>query len=121
MVVDRDDALIIDVKTGREQPWHAVQVIIYQYALPKALPQYRNARLASEILYLTRTVQVPRGNLDNGFIQALGALIRRLTAERPALRVPSAQECRYCDITAADCAERVHEGSERDGGTTHDF
>ena len=45
IVARGDDALIIDVKTGREQPWHAVQVMIYQYAIPRALPQYRNVRM----------------------------------------------------------------------------
>ena len=45
VVVDDCDATIIDVKTGKEQPWHRVQVMIYQYALPLALPQYRNVRI----------------------------------------------------------------------------
>jgi hypothetical protein len=30
--------------------------------------------------------------------------------------VPSASECRFCDITAADCPERVDE--EREAGAT---
>ena len=57
LIVDRfDDTLIIDVKTGREQPWHAVQVMIYMYALP----QYRDIRLASEIPY-------PHGGSSHGW------------------------------------------------------
>ena len=40
MVVHGDGALIVDVKTGRKQPWHSVQVMIYMYALPRALSQY---------------------------------------------------------------------------------
>ena len=51
MVVRGDDALIVDVKTGREQTWHAVQVMTYIYALPRAIPQYRDARLAGELIY----------------------------------------------------------------------
>ena len=31
------DAVIIDAKTGKPSPAHAVQVAIYQYAVPKAL------------------------------------------------------------------------------------
>ena len=31
-VVNDDHALVIDVKSGREQAWHAVQVMIYVYA-----------------------------------------------------------------------------------------
>ena len=59
--------------------------------------------------------------MDDQFIQNLGALIRRLAADKPPARVPSRQECRFCDITAADCPERVDEGSEPKGETTADF
>ena len=41
VVLDERDDTIIDVKTGREQPWHRVQVVIYQYALSLALLQYQ--------------------------------------------------------------------------------
>ena len=121
IVARGDDALIIDVKTGREQPWHAVQVMIYQYAIPRALPQYRNVRMVGEVVYPTRTVKVPTGALPDQFIQDLGALIRRLAADKPAQRVPSAQGCRFCDISAADCPSRVEDEYEPENGTTDDF
>ncbi len=121
VVLDDRDATIIDVKTGREQPWHRVQVMIYQYALPLALPQYRNVRIDGEVIYPTHTVRIPRGALPNEFIEDLGSLIRRLAADKPAQRVPSPQECRSCDISALDCPERVDEGSETEGRTTTDF
>ena len=121
IVVRGKDALIIDVKTGREQPWHVVQVMIYMYAVPRALPQYRDVRLAGEVVYPTRTVKIPRGGLDIQFIQDLGALIRRLAAETPANRVPSPQESRFCDTNAADCPRRVDEGPDPKEGMTEDF
>ena len=121
VVLDERDATIIDVKTGREQPWHRIQVMIYQYALPLALPQYRNVRIGGEVIYPSHTVRIPRGALPRQFIENLGALIRRLAAETPARRVPSRQECRFCDISAADCPERVDREYEADGGTTTDF
>ena len=121
MVVRDKDALIIDVKTGKEQPWHAVQVMIYQYAIPRALPQYKGMRMAGEVVCPSRTVKVPTGALPGQFIEDLGALIRRLAADQPAQRVPSAQKCRFCDISAADCPQRVEVGSEPAGGTTTDF
>ena len=95
--------------------------MIYQYAIPRALPQYRNVRMAGEVVYPTRTVKVPTGALPGQFIQDLGSLTRRLAADKPAQRVPSSQECRFCDISAADCPQRVVEGSEPAGGTTTDF
>ena len=119
--VDHHDATIIDVKTRREQPWHSVQVIIYQYALPLALPQYRNVRIGGEVIYPTHTVRIPRGKLPSRFTQDLGALIRLLAADTPPKRVPSAVECRFCDITAADCPERMDAAIEAVTVVTDDF
>ena len=121
IVVRNDDAPIIDIKACQKQPSHFVQIMIYMYALPRALPQYQHAKLAGEVIYPTRTVRVPRGSLHTQFIQNLGALIRRLAADKPPTRVPSRQECRFCDISALDCPERMDEDSEPAGRTTSDF
>ena len=83
IIVRNDNAIIIDVKTGKEQLWHAVQVMIYLYALPRALPQYKGMRMAGEVVYPPRTVKVPTGALPGQFIEDLGALIRRLAAGQP--------------------------------------
>ena len=109
IVVQNDDALVIDIKAGQQQRSHYVQIMIYIYALPRALPQYQHAKLAGEIDYPTRTVRVPRGSLHTQLIKDLGSLIRRLAADKPPARVPSRQECRFCDITAEDCPERLDE------------
>ena len=116
-----NDALIIDVKAGREQPAHFVQIMIYMYALPRALPQYQHAKLAGEVVYPTRTARVPMGSLHTQFIKDLGALIRRLAADKPAARVPSEHECRFCDITAEDCTARIDGDPTTHEGTTLEF
>ena len=121
VVLDDRDATIIDVKTGQERAWHRVQVMIYQYALPLALPQYRNVRIGGEVIYPTHTVRVPRGALPSQFIEELGSLIRRLAADTPPRRVPSAQECSFCEISASDCPEHVDVALEPPGGTTDYF
>ena len=120
VVLDERDATIIDVKTGQERPWHKVQLMIYQYALPLALPQYRNVRIGGEVIYPTHTARIPRGALPDQFIDDLGSLIRRLASDAPAPRVPSVQECRFCDITASDCPQRMVGFTSQDG-TTDDF
>ena len=121
ITVWKDDALITDVKAGREQPWHKVQIMIYMYALPRALPQYLDSGLRGEIVYPTRTVKVPRGSCHCQFIRDLGALIRRLADDTPATRVPSPQECRFGDIAAYECDERIDDGTHPEDETTEDF
>ena len=95
--------------------------MIYLYAVPKTLEKYRNLKPRGQVTYRDHTVRIPAEAVDDQFVQNLGALIRRLTAERPASRVPSPQECRFCDISALDCPERIDEDSEPEGGTTSDF
>ena len=112
--------LIVDVKNGREQPWHAVQVKIYQYALPLVLAEYRGKRIGGEVQYPDHTVRVPRGALDDGFIEDLVSLIRRVASDTPPRRVPSVAECQFCDITAADCPARMNYVAD-EGAETDDF
>ena len=116
-----DDVAIVDVKTAHESPSHVVPVMIYLYAVPRALERHRNAKLRGQVTYRDHTVRIPAEAVDEEFIQNLGRLIRRLSAAKPARRVPSRQECRFCDITAADCPERVDEQQQPASATTADF
>ena len=121
LITQRDgQAVIVDVKTGQDSPSHVVQVMIYLYAIPRALERYRTLELRGQATYLDHTVRIPAESVDDQFIQNLGALIRRLVADKPPTRVPSRPECRFCDISALDCPERVDEGSESEGRTTSD-
>ena len=115
------EAVIVDAKTGHDSPSHIVQVMIYLYAVPKAIEQYRNAKLRGQVTYRDHTIRVPTDEVDDQFVQNLGFLIRRIASDKPARRVPSLQECRFCDITVANCPARVHAGPETEGGTTDDF
>ena len=62
-----------------------------------------------------------KDSLHTQFIKDLGALIRRLSADKPAARVPSRHECRFCDITAEDCAARVNGDPTTHERTTLEF
>ena len=41
-----DKAVIVDAKTGHESPSHAMQVMIYLYAVPQALQRYQETKLS---------------------------------------------------------------------------
>ena len=120
IAVKGQDVVIIDAKTGKPSPAHAVQVLIYMYAVPKSLGQYRGVEFRGHVVYPDAQVGIPVSGVDEKFTERLGSLIRRLAAETPARRVPSTQECRFCDITKADCPERV-EAEPREEEITDDF
>ena len=100
-------------------PAHAVQVMT-MYAVPKALPEYRGVEFRGHVVYPDSQVRIPVSAVDQKFVDNLAALIRRLASETPARRVPTAQECAFCDITAENCPERV-EVKPRNEGITDDF
>ena len=120
IAVKGNDFVIIDAKTGKPNPAHSAQVLIYQYAVPRALPEYREVEFRGHVIYPDGNVQIPASGVDGKFIERLGSLIRRLADETPARRIPSAQECRWCDITPADCPDRI-EDELREEGVTSDF
>ena len=118
LIAERNhEVVIIDVKTGRVSPAHRAQVMIYQYAVPKVLEQFRGRRVSGHVRYPASHVAAPASAVNREFVGNLGALIRRLAAETPARRVPSAAECRFCDITAADCPARIEVACVAEGDT----
>ena len=91
--------------------------MIYLYAVPKALEKYRNLKPRGQVTCRDHTARIPAEAVDDQFVQNLGALIRRLSADKPARRVLSPQEYRFRDISAADCPERVDEPTLHQGET----
>ena len=121
LIADKNhEVVVIDVKTGRVSPAHRAQVLIYQYAVPKVLEQFRDKRVTGHVRYPTSHVAAPESAVNREFVANLGALVRRLAADTPACRVPSAAECRFCDITKEDCPVRVNVDYVSEG-TTYDF
>ena len=121
IAVKNADAVIIDAKTGRPSPQHAIQVMIYQYAVPLALAQYQGIEFSGQVAYPDSNLSIPASTTDSEFARNLGALIRKLANDDPPRRVPSFAECRFCDITSADCPERVAEQPQAELATTDDF
>ena len=121
LVARRSDQItVFDAKTGRPSPAHTAQVLIYMYALPPALERYRGLSIASQVAYPDHVVDIPADAVGGRFVENLGGLIRRLASQMAVRRVPSPGECRFCEITPADCPERADEGPLEEG-TTGDF
>ena len=112
-----DSGTIIDVKTGRPSPSHGVQVMLYMYAVPRAMGQYPGVSFDGVIVYTDHQVDIPATAVDETFIRNLSALVLRLSAPEPTRRVPSPRECGFCDISLEDCPERVSEDTVSEGAT----
>ena len=108
---------IIHVKTGRPSPAHVVQVMLYMYAVPRAMERHRGVAFDGGVAYGNHDVEIPASAVDEWFIQNVSGVVRRLGAAEPARRVSSQRECGFCDISSVDCPERVAGGAVAEGMT----
>jgi len=102
-----DKGLIIDVKTGKHSPAHHVQVMVYMYAVPRVLQQFKGITFDGRVVYKDKVIDIPSTAVDEKFVENLSGLIKRLSSPNPAIKVPNVVECSFCDITSADCPERM--------------
>ena len=74
IAVKNSNAVIIDAKTGRASPHHAIQVMTYQYPVPKALEQYRGMEFRGRVAYTESNVEIPTSRIDTTFVHNLGSV-----------------------------------------------
>lgn len=98
---------ICDIKTGQPKPSDHAQVMAYMWAVPLALRRYKGLRFDGLVVYPDHEVRIPAESVDDAFVENLAGLIKRVSAEAAPRRVPSIDECKFCDLTVKDCAERV--------------
>ena len=105
--ISENTAVVVDVKTGQPSPSHSTQVLMYMYALGKHDSRFRDLSVEGMIVYSDHDVGIPAGAVTEKFISNLGRLMKRLSDNVPAGKVPSDQECSFCPITKDDCAEKI--------------
>lgn len=108
---------ILDIKTGKPSPAHHVQVMVYMYAVPKVLQQYRGINFDGKVVYNDHDVEIPASAIDDKFIANLTSLIKRLASTTSPRKIANPVECGFCDITKNDCPERAADVLTQEGET----
>ena len=101
--------VIYDAKTGRQSTSHLLQVQLYMYLLPR-LPdsRWRGTRFWGAVVYPDGAEdRIPPDSIDVAFIKRLADFMQKMASDMPPRRVPSAFECGQCELTGADCPERI--------------
>lgn len=120
------EVLVVDCKGGKARDADFYQVLIYLFALPLVWAKQQPTLFAAgplrwrgEVCYRDHRLPIEPEELTRDQVARLTALVRQCGAsERPA-KVPSARECRCCDLGRNDCAERVE--AVDDAVTVADF
>ncbi len=120
-VSEDNHATIYDIKTGRQRPYDAAQVMIYMYALPY-VNRYRGMSFEGRVAYADGgEIEIAASAVNDSFRADLHTLIRRITAADAPRRRPSALECKMCDITPNDCPDRIDADTDGEIADGADF
>ncbi len=98
---------IYDVKTGQQRASNEVQVMLYMYLLPQTVAAFRGTRPAGCVVYNESRVGIPSEAVDQAFVENFEYFLGIIGSSDPALKVPSRNECRFCDIAKPECPERI--------------
>lgn len=100
-----------DAKSGRPKTSDHIQVMFYQIVLPKAVEEYRGVQFDGCIVYKDgiQNVDIPYEaandeSLKNEIWKTIDSICG---AEVDCRRVASRSECKWCDISKADCPVRI--------------
>jgi len=122
LVAVRDGrGLVVDCKSGKQRDSDAFQVLTYMLVLPLTHEACRGVSLAGEVQYRDSRLRIEPEKLDDELRGLIRATIERVGGDAEPSRVPSLGECRFCDITAADCPERVDEEERAPAEVEHDL
>jgi len=103
----RLQAWVEDCKTGDERPEHWWQVLIYMLAAPLFFPDLKGAEITGAVTYQEGdTTTIAQDELTPERVQAIVGAVRMVAGAKPA-RAPSVRGCKFCDITAKDCSDRI--------------
>lgn len=107
VAIKEDEAYVEDCKTGNPKHSDHMQVLIYMLALPRAAPHCGGKSFEGRVVYKDSVVDVPSAKINESLKVLFKETVRDVGGSEPLEKVPSWNECRYCDITKVDCPERV--------------
>jgi hypothetical protein len=101
------EAYVEDCKTGTPRHSDHFQVLVYMLALPHVEGPWKGRKLDGRIIYGGTVVNVPASKIDADLRELFRKTVPMIGGREPARKAPSWGECRYCDISRADCPERI--------------
>lgn len=112
------EVLIADVRTGKPQEEHIIQILIYMWALPKnekLKALFEGRKMSGEIHYKSGDVVTVDWERDatQGFKDRLVYLLQAFGKDQPCEKHPTKFDCNDCPIAASDCPDRFDEIDEQ--------
>jgi hypothetical protein len=107
VAIKENEAYVEDCKTGTPKNSDHMQVLIYMLSLPIAITHCKARKLEGRIVYKDSIVDVPSSKINDELRELFKQTVLAAGGSEPLRKIPSWGECRFCDISKADCPERV--------------
>jgi hypothetical protein len=98
---------VFDIKTGNPRQSDIIQVALYMMFLPYSTGLYKGKKMEGCVVYKTGHSEVPHQIIDDKFKKNVTYFLDILESSVPPSKLPSHTGCSWCDLTAADCPEKV--------------
>ena len=110
---DGEKVTVWEAKTGKTRESDKAQTMIYMYLVPRAIPEFKDKVIDGVVVYKDRRITIPAESVtDEDFELNLLYWIEVLASDAAPPTIPSATECRFCDMPSSECPDRVEWGLE---------
>ena len=106
-------AWVEDCKTGKSKNTDLYQVLLYMLLVPLSVERCRGLELEGRLVYTDSIIDVAANQVNAEFKVQLREAIALLSSTTPARKVPSFQECRFCNIPSQCCQERLENAPDQ--------
>jgi len=107
VAIREQEAYVEDCKTGTPRHSDQFQVLMYMLSLPHVDGPCKGLRVDGRIVYGSTVVDIPSSRIDAHLRELFRKTVLTIGGQEPARKVPSWGECQYCDISRADCPQRI--------------
>ena len=109
LIADKGEQLVIeDCKGGTRKTSDRLQVLEYMFAVPLIqAARCAGKRISGRVVYRDGWIEIPSEQFTPELRQRLIDAMLRVSGAAPPPTTPSAQGCRFCDISKADCHARI--------------
>lgn len=107
VAIKGSEAWVEDCKTGQRKNADFYQMLIYLLLLPISLAPSQGLSPQGRLIYRDEMVEIQATQVNEDFRAQFRSAIATLSHPTLARKVPSFQDCRFCDIPLQCCPERV--------------
>ena len=109
LAIQNGQIWVEDCKTGKKKNSDLYQVLLYMLLLPLSHQKCRGMELEGRLVYLDEVMEISGDQVRGEFKRQFREMIALLSQPVPPRKVACFHACRYCDISAQHCPERVEE------------